>query len=126
MAKNDETVEPTVTFNKKKLTTAGWIAGGVLALGATFAAGAAVGHAIDGPRGGDFASGQFGPQGEQHGGPHGDMHGGPKGGHGMGDRDGDVETNDDGQGMGGMMAPTAPQGGTTNNGSTTPAPATTP
>jgi hypothetical protein len=47
MAKKDDTVEQTVTLNRKKLVTAGWIAGGVLALGATFAAGAALGHVVD-------------------------------------------------------------------------------
>jgi len=46
MAKKDDTVEQTVTLNRKKLVTAGWIAGGLLALGATFAAGAALGRTI--------------------------------------------------------------------------------
>lgn len=89
MAKNTNgesagTTEPTVTVNRKKLVTAGWIAGGVVALGATFAAGAAFGDVIDGPRGGDHhvvgSTGMtegHGPQGGPHDGPH------------AGDRDGD-------------------------------------
>ena len=96
MVKKEGTVEPTVTINRKKLVTAGWIAGGVLALGATFAAGAAIGHVTDGPRGGDFAAGQsdlsgeFGPQGghggerdrdrDRDGGGHGDQTGQHEGG----------------------------------------------
>jgi hypothetical protein len=82
MAKNTpiEPVEPTVPTNRKRLRTAGLIAGGVLALGATFAAGAAVGDHLDGPRGGDFAAeGLAGPNGER----------GPQGEHNMGDRGGD-------------------------------------
>jgi hypothetical protein len=95
MAKNTpiEPVEPTVPTNRKRLRTAGLIAGGVLALGATFAAGAAVGDRLDGPRGGDFAaegsagpSGERGPQGEHDMGDRGMGHG-PKGGPG-GQRDG--------------------------------------
>ena len=126
MAKNDETVEKTVTFKRKTIVTAGWIAGGVLALGATFAAGAAVGHVMDGPRGGDFAAGQ----------PAGPGQFGPQGGHGMDDRDGEFDDDqrghgprgdgdgDHGPGMGGMMAPSAPTA--PNNGSTAPAPTTAP
>ncbi len=125
MAKNDETVEPTVTFNRKKLVTAGWIAGGVLALGATFAVGSIAAHAFDRfPGGDDFANGQhigpgpFGPQGG-----HGDGDG-DRGGHGP--RDGDNEMNDDGPGAG-MTAPNAPSAPTApQNGTTTPAPSTTP
>jgi len=127
MVKKDDAVERTVTINRKTLVTAGWIAGGVLALGATFAAGAALGQVVDGHRGGgDFATEQSSGQG----------HSEPRGGHGMGDGDG--EYNDDqaeqgsgdgdsdgpGRGMGGMMAPPAPTA--PNNGSTTPAPTTTP
>ncbi|MEY4312992.1 MAG: hypothetical protein RLZZ319_501, partial [Actinomycetota bacterium] len=60
MAKNDETVTPTVSIKRNTLKLAGWIAGGALALGATFAAGAAFGH-TEGPRfGGDFAAGPHG------------------------------------------------------------------
>ena len=79
MAKNTpiEPVEPTVPTNRKRLRTAGLIAGGVLALGASFAAGAAVGDHLDGPRGGDFAA-------EEHAGPSGER--GPQGEHDMGDR----------------------------------------
>ena len=85
MAKKDDAVEQTVSLNRKKLVAAGWIAGGVLAFGATFAAGAALGHVTDGPRGGgDFTAGQ----------PSGPGHFGPQGGHGMGDGDGDGEHND--------------------------------
>jgi hypothetical protein len=94
MAKNTpiEPVEPTVPTNRKRLRTAGLIAGGILALGATFAAGAAVGDRLDGPRGGDFAAeGNAGPSGER----------GPQGEHDMGDRDRD---GDRGMGHG-------PQGG---------------
>ena len=108
MAKNEDTVEQTVTINRKKLVTAGWIAGGALALGATFAAGAAIGHITEGPRGGDFAAGQS----------HGSEEFGHHGGHGMddGDRDGDRDGNEHG-GHGEMMVPPAP---------TAPAPTTTP
>lgn len=74
MAKNtnDEPVEPTSPSNRNRLRTVGWIAGGVLALGATFAAGAAVGHVGDGPRGGGPAVGQ---SGEREHGPRGGKHG---------------------------------------------------
>lgn len=130
MAKNtnDETVEksePTVTFNRKKLVTAGWIAGGVLALGATFAAGSAVGHVLDGPRGDHAAVGSTGIS-EGHG-PQGGGHmGGPQGG-----RDGDHGMGHGPQGEGGlgelqghgMMH--APTDGSTVEG-TVPAPTTTP
>jgi hypothetical protein len=78
MVKKDDTVEQTLTNNRTKLVTAGWIAGGVLAFGATFAAGAALGHVADGPRGGgEFAAGQ----------PSGPGHFGSQGGHGMDDCD---------------------------------------
>ena len=120
MVKKDETVEPTVTVNRKKLVLAGWIAGGVLALGASFAAGAAVGPVLDGPRGGDFAA-------ESHAGPNGEHgeHGergerGERGEHGMGLK-GDGHRGGP-QGDHSMDAPTdgsAPQG-------STPAPSTTP
>lgn len=82
MAKNTtvEPVEPTVPANRKSLRTVGLIAGGVLALGATFAAGAAIGNGFDGHRGGDFAA-------EEHAGPNGER--GPQSEHDMGDRDGD-------------------------------------
>ena len=122
MVKKEDTVEPTVTINRKKLVTAGWIAGGVLALGATFAAGAAIGHITDGPRGGDFAAGQSNGSGEF----------GPQGGHG-GDRDRDRDRDGGGHGdqagrghqgdHGGMMAPSP---AVPNDGTTTPAPTTTP
>ena len=113
MVKKDETVEPTVTVNRKKLVLAGWIAGGVLALGATFAAGAAVGPVIDGPRGGDFnASSHAGPNGEQ--GPMDDAHG-ERGERGMG-KHGDGHRGGP-QGDHTMNAPTN---------SSTPAPSTTP
>lgn len=95
MAKNtnDEPVEPTVPPNRNRLRTVGWIAGGVLALGATFAAGAAVGHVGDGPRGGGPAVGQtgeseHGPRNGKHGEERGGMHGPGQGGHGE-DRDGE-------------------------------------
>jgi hypothetical protein len=117
MAKKEDTVEPTVTINRKKLVTAGWIAGGVLALGATFAAGAAIGHVADGPRGGDFAAGQSNGSGEF--GPHGDQAGEHKGGQG-----GDQAGRGHKGGHGGMMAPVAPTAPT--DGTTTPAPTTTP
>ncbi|MDP4586390.1 MAG: hypothetical protein NWS64_03720 [Microbacteriaceae bacterium] len=89
----DEPVEPIVPSNRNKVRTVGLIAGGVLALGATFAAGAAVGHGIDRPRGGDFAAGS--QMGEREHGPrlggHVDdrdgMHG-PRLGQRGGDRDG--------------------------------------
>jgi hypothetical protein len=128
MVKKDDAVEQTVTIKRKTLVTAGWIAGGVLALGATFAAGAAIANVMDSPRGGgEFVAGQ----------PSGPGHFGSQGGHGMSDgdgeynddqaehgpSDGDGEYNDDG-GMGGMMAPPAPM--SPNDGSTTPAPTTTP
>jgi hypothetical protein len=128
MAKKDDAVEQTVTIKRKTLVTAGWIAGGVLALGATFAAGAALAQVADSHRGGgDFAA-------ERTAGPG---HVRPQGGQGMGDgdgeynddqaehgpSDGDGEYNDDG-GMGGMMAPPAPM--SPNDDSTTPAPTTTP
>ena len=128
MVKKDDAVERTVTINRRTLVTAGWIAGGVLALGATFAAGAALGQGVDGHRGGgDFATEQSSAPGQV----------GPRGGHGMGDGDGeynddqaeqgpgdgDGEYNDD-SGMGGMMAPPAPM--SPNDGSTTPAPTTAP
>ena len=60
MAKNtkDGSAEPTSLPNRNRLRTAGWIAGGVLALGATFAAGAAVGNVSDGPRDGGHSVGQ--------------------------------------------------------------------
>jgi hypothetical protein len=135
MAKKEDTVEPTVTINRKKLVTAGWIAGGVLALGATFAAGSAIGNVMDGPRGGDFAAGQsngsgeFGPQGGhgadhapvvvESGGGHGDQAGQHKGGQG-----GDQANRGHKGGHGGMMAPVAPTA--PNDGTTTPAPTTTP
>lgn len=114
MVKKDETVEPTVTVNRKKLVTAGWIAGGVLALGMSFAAGAAVGPVLDGPRGGDFAA-------ESHAGPNGE-HGerGERGERGMGMK-GDGHRGGP-QGNHSMDAPTdgsVPQG-------STPAPSTTP
>lgn len=82
MAKNTpvEPVEPTVPANRKRVRTVALIAGGVLALGATFAAGAAIGDRLDGPRGGDFAA-------EGHAGPNGER--GPQGEHDRGDRDGD-------------------------------------
>jgi len=126
MAKKEDTVEQTVTINRKKLVTAGWIAGGVLALGATFAAGAAIGHITEGPRGGDFVAGQskgpgeFGPHGG-HGGHGGNgMSDGDGGEHGdqagRGDRDRDRDGNEHG-GHGEMMVPPAP---------TAPAPTTTP
>jgi hypothetical protein len=94
MAKNTnaDPVEPTVPSNRNRLRTVGWIAGGVLVLGATFAAGAAIGDRFDGPRGVDFAAGQQSGDGEHgpgKGGHRGDrdgMHGPGKGGHG-GDRD---------------------------------------
>ena len=129
MAKKDDAVEQTVTLNRKKFVAAGWIAGGVLAFGATFAAGAALGHVVDGPRGnGDFAAGQS----------TGPGHFGPQSGHGMGDGDGEFNDgqsenrpgdNDSdgpgpGRGMGGMMAPPAPTA--PNSGSTTPTPMTSP
>lgn len=125
MVKNNEQAESTVTVKRKTIVTAGWVAGGVLALGATFAAGAAFGHDIDGHRGGDFASGQPGLMGGpgQRGqiGDHGDGDGeyddGP-GGHGSHDSD------TDGPGEHGMMAPPAP--GAPNDGSTQPLPQTTP
>lgn len=133
MVKKEDAVEPTVTINRKKLVTAGWIAGGVLALGATFAAGAAIGHVTDGPRGGDFAAGQsngsgeFGPQGghggerdrDRDGGGHGDQAGQHKGG-----PNGDQAGRGHQGGQGGMMAPPAPTAPT--DGTTTPAPTTTP
>jgi hypothetical protein len=86
MAKNtnDESAEPTVTINRKKLVTAGWIAGGVLALGATFAAGAAVGHVAEGPRGGEHAAVGHTGMTEEHG-PKG-MHGEHRGHGPMGER----------------------------------------
>jgi hypothetical protein len=130
MVKKEDTVEPTVTINRKKLVTAGWIAGGVLALGATFAAGAAIGHVTDGPRGGDFAAGQsdlsgeFGPQGghggdrDRDGGGHGDQAGQHKGG-----PDGDQAGRGHQGDHGGMMAPSP---AVPNDGTTTPAPTTTP
>jgi hypothetical protein len=134
MVKKEDTVEPTVTINRKKLVTAGWIAGGVLALGATFAAGAAIGHITDGPRGGDFAAGQsdlsgeFGPQGghggdrdrdrDRDGGGHGDQAGQHKGGS-DGDQAGRGHQGDHGE----MMAPSP---AVPNDGTTTPAPTTTP
>lgn len=90
MAKNDETVEKTVTFNRKKLVTAGWIAGGVLAIGATFAAGAAVGNVLDGPRDGHSEAGQHGPDGRH--GAHGETgQTDLRGGHGPMDADGDYD-----------------------------------
>jgi hypothetical protein len=121
MVKKDETVEPTVTVNRKKLVLAGWIAGGVLALGATFAAGAAVGPVIDGPRGGDSnASSHAGPNGEQ--GPMDDAHGerGERGERGMG-KHGDGHRG----GPQGDHTMNAPTDGSTPEGST-PAPSTTP
>lgn len=129
MAKNtnDESVEksePTVTFNRKKLVTAGWIAGGVLALGATFAAGAAVGHVLDGPRGGDFVAEGFAGRGGEHG-PQGGHLGGPH----MGDRDGDRDMGHGPQGelgeMQGQHHMDAPTDGSSVEG-TVPAPSTTP
>lgn len=110
MAKNDETAEKTVTFSRKKLVTAGVIAGGVLALGATFAAGAAVGNVMDGVRGGHVEAGQHGPddQGSAHGetgqtefrGGHGDMDGdGHRGPHGpRGDKHGEFHMDAPGDG----------------------------
>ena len=101
MAKKDDTVEQAVTFNRKNLVAAGWIAGGVLAFGATFAAGAALGHVADGPRGNsEYNDGQIE--------------------NGPGDNDSDRPD----RGMGGMMAPPAPTA--PNTGSITPAPMTTP
>lgn len=135
MAKNtnDESVEksePTVTFNRKKLVTAGWIAGGVLALGATFAAGSAVGHVLDGPRGDHAAVGSTGIS-EGHGPQGGDHMGGPQGG-----RDGDHGMGEGPHGMGhgpqgelgemqGQHHMDAPTDGSTVEG-TVPAPTTTP
>jgi hypothetical protein len=108
MAKNDETVEKTVTIKRKNLKLAGWIAGGALALGATFAIGAAVGHEIPSPFGGDFASapGHIGDGDGDHG-----FGGGAQGGPQGGDRDGDH-----GGPQGGFQAPS--QGG--QNGQTAP------
>ena len=127
MAKKDDAVEQTVTLSRKKLVAVGWIAGGVLAFGATFAAGAAIGHVADGPRGnGDFAAGQL----------PGPGHFGPQSGPGMGDGDGeysdgqsengpgDNDSDRPGHGMGGMMAPPAPTA--PNSGSITPEPMTSP
>lgn len=55
---NEDSSEKTVTIKRKNLVIAGWIAGGALALGGTFAAGVAFGHSTaDFPRGGDFAAG---------------------------------------------------------------------
>jgi len=130
MVKKEDTVEQTVTINRKKLVTAGWIAGGVLALGATFAAGVAIGNVMDGPRGGiDYAAGQSNGSGEfgPHGGNGGDRDGGAHGGNG-GDRDGGAHGDQAGRAhqgdQDGMMAPPAPTG--PNDGTTTPAPTTTP
>lgn len=129
---NDESAEPTVTVSRKKLVTASWIAGGVLALGATFAAGAAVAHVIDGPRGGEHAAvghtgmtdergpkgmnGDHGPKGmggEHHG--HGPM--GERGmGHGPHGELGELQSE-------GMIE--APSDGSTVEG-TVPTPSTTP
>lgn len=83
MAKNTpvEPVEPAVPANRKRLRTAAFIAGGVLALGATFAAGAAIGERLDGPRGEHDRGDRDGDRGMSHGpqgGPGGDrdvMHG---------------------------------------------------
>ena len=114
MVKKDETVEPTVTVNRKKLVTAGWIAGGVLALGMSFAAGAAVGPVLDGPRGGDFAA-------ESHAGPnveHGER--GERGERGMGMKGGGHRG-----GPQGDHSMDAPADGSVPQGST-PAPSTTP
>ncbi len=122
MVKKEGTVEPTVTINRKKLVTAGWIAGGVLALGATFAAGAAIGHVTDGPRGGDFAAGQSNGSGEF----------GPQGGHGGErdrdrDRDGGGHGDQAGQHEGGPNGDQAGQHkGGPDGGRPVPAPAETP
>lgn len=104
MAKNanDEPVEPTSSSNRNRLRTVGRIAGGVLALGATFAAGSAVGHVGDGPRGGGPAVGQSGER--EHGAGEGkytmdrdheyevgeEMHGPRGGNHGHGQVHGTV------------------------------------
>jgi hypothetical protein len=128
MAKNTpvEPVEPTDPTNRKRLRTAGLIAGGVLALGATFAAGAAIGHGFDGPRGGDFAAGQQSGE-REHGmgdrdGDRDGMHGPGQGGPG-GDRDGMHGPGQGGPGgdRDGMHGPVEP-----TPGETTPAPNVTP
>lgn len=124
MAKNDETVEKTVTVNRKKLVTAGWIAGGVLAIGATFAAGAAVGNVLDGP---DGRHGAFGETGQT------DL----RGGHGPMDADGDYDRgphgDDDGDGPHGPLGDKqgelrmdAPTDGSTLEGTVPSAPTPTP
>ncbi len=120
MAKNIETVEPTVTIKSKNLKLAGWIAGGALALGATFAAGAAFGREAHLPFGGDFAAGshgapgQFGPGDGDGDGEHRD---------GFGDNDGDHRGPQGGfqaPSQGGPAAPSAPSA------PSAPAPSTTP
>lgn len=111
MAKNanDEPVEPTSSSNRNRLRTVGWIAGGVLALGATFAAGAAVGHVGDGPRGGGPAVGQSGERG----------HGAGEGKHTM-DRDHEYGLGEE------MHGPRGGKHGHGQIGGTVPAPGVTP
>lgn len=115
MAKNNNAVDETASATKpfaanKTLKVVGIIAGGMLALGGTFAAGAAFGHSSDRPFGGDFAAGDHRGPGEF--------------GHGDGDRDhGEFgDRDDDGGPQGGFQAPN-PGGPAAPS---APAPTTTP
>jgi hypothetical protein len=111
MSKTDETV----TFKRQTLRTVGWVAGGVIALGATFIAGSAFAHVMGEPRGGDTALGNHGDHGApgqmgenfHPGDGDGEVNDGPDDQNQGGDGDG--ESNDDaGEGAPGMTAPSAP------------------
>ena len=122
MAKIDETV----TFKRQTLRNVGWVAGGVIVLGATFVAGSAIAHVMGEPRGGDSALGNHGDHsapGQMDENTHpGDGYGDGEVNDGPDDQnhgdDGDGESNDDaGEGAPGMTAPSAPpapQGKPTN------------
>jgi hypothetical protein len=121
---NDEPVEATVPPNRNRMRTVGWIAGGVLALGATFAAGAAVGNVMDGPRGGHSEASQHGPSGEH--GAHGETgQSDIRGGHGPMDANGDRGHHPRGE-KHGEFRMDAPTDGLTRDGSVPSEPETAP
>lgn len=88
------------TKNRKPLTIAAIVGGGVLALGAAFGIGLAAGHAAPGlPGGAEFAAGA-GPM-AGHDGDRGGKHGGERGE--RGERGGQAGMHGPGQGMQGMQ-----------------------
>lgn len=123
MAATNETANETVSIKRTTVRRIGWIAGGLLAFGATFAAGAVAGQVFDhNPGGHDFAQGHVA-------GGFGDSDGDGPNGFGHGDRDGDGGQGGPlqappGPGMGNQQLP-APQGGQMQAPSA-PAPQSTP